>query len=143
MSKIRKLFANKDYSKIIMLIAFFVVSDLSYAREIQCRLSDAFNKPSGALLFDYNDSKRTLTLVKTMGSDLVFMDSENSWINEVVSKVAKDISNDSNLIKVSHSGEYNWEFELDRRNGTIQVNQSRMSMYWTGRCGIVDRSNKF
>ncbi|MDY7572687.1 hypothetical protein [Actimicrobium sp. CCI2.3] len=115
---------------------------IASAREIQCKIADAFDSPEGAILFDYDDNRKVLTIVKTVGQSAVFIDNQYSWIREAVGKPANDISKDPNLIWARHQGQHNWEFKLDRQNGTIQINQTRMQMYWKGRCKLVDRSNK-
>ena len=116
---------------------------MASAREIQCKIADAFDSPEGAILFDYDDNRKVLTIVKTVGQSAVFMDNQSAWIREAVGKPASDISKDPNLIWARHQGQYNWEFKLDRQNGTIQINQTQMQMFWKGRCKLVDRSNKF
>ena len=40
---------------------------MASAREIQCKIADAFDSPEGAILFEYDDNKKTLTVVKTVG----------------------------------------------------------------------------
>ncbi len=116
---------------------------IASAREIQCKIADAFDSPEGAILFDYDDNRKVLTIVKTVGQSAVFIDNQYAWIREAVGKPASDISKDPNLIWARHQGQYNWEFKLDRQNGTIQINQTLMQMYWKGRCTLVNRSNKF
>ena len=116
---------------------------MASAREIQCKIADAFDSPEGAILFEYDDNKKILTVVKTVGQSAVFIDNEYAWIRETVGKPVNDISKDPNLIWARHQGQYNWEFKLDRQNGTIQINQTRMQMYWKGRCRLIDRNNKF
>jgi hypothetical protein len=116
---------------------------MASAREIQCKIEDAFDSPEGAILFEYDDNKKILTVLKTVGQSAVFIDNEYAWIRETVGKPVNDISKDPNLIWARHQGHYNWEFKLNRQNGTIQINQTRMQMYWKGRCRLIDRNNKF
>jgi hypothetical protein len=112
--------------------------------EIACKVSDAFNEPKGALLFNYDENDKTLTLVRTEGNDLTFLNNNPSaWISEALGKPAKNNSTNPNRIEVKHSGQYNWEFILDRQNGTIKIYQTLMQMNWKGSCSLVDRSNKF
>jgi len=134
------------FQKLKIIVGFCIAASMitiASAREIQCKIADAFDSPEGAILFEYDDNKKTLTVVKTVGQSAVFIDNEYAWIREVVGKPANDISKDPNRIWARHQGQYNWEFKLDRQNGTIQINQTLMQMYWKGRCKLVDRSNKF
>jgi hypothetical protein len=121
-----------------------VASPPSPPLEIACNVSDAFNEPKGAVLFNYDENDKILTLVRTEGNDLTFLNNNPSaWIIEAVGKPAKNNSTNPNRIEVKHSGKYNWEFILDRQNGTIKIYQTLMQMNWKGSCRLVDRSNKF
>jgi hypothetical protein len=125
-----------------LLLAMASISSVN-AREIQCKISDVFDNATGRILFEYDDTRKVLTIVKTSGEDAVLTGEDYAWIREAVGKPANDISEDPNVIWARHQGEWNWEFKLDRKNGTIQINQTQVRMSWKGRCTLVDRSNKF
>lgn len=127
---------------IYLFLSASFVSLSANAKEIQCRVSDAFGKPQGALLLDYNEPNKSLTLIKTEGDNAIF-GGQYSWIGEAVGRPAKNLSTNPNVISVNYPGEYNWKFVIDRQNGSIKINQSRAQMFWEGRCSLVDRSNKF
>jgi hypothetical protein len=127
----------------ITVIFFIGVPTFANAIEIQCRLSDAFDGYVGAILFDYDEENKLLEITKTIGDGAEFMDHPSAWIAEARAKKLKDISNDPNNIWAIANGSYQWEFNLNRKDGSLIVNQIKVQMYWKGRCKKVNRSNKF
>ncbi len=136
-------------SKIYFIIIFSILQlnliANAQTKDIQCSLFSAFEKYEGAFAFSLDDKKKEFKLwgLKSEGS-LVTLDQRGGWLHEIKGKVFPYAKNNKDYIQINTTGQYNWQFFIDRQNGAVKVEAKNMIVYSAfAKCRIIDNKPKF